>query len=244
MTAGAATVRVTSWLLNDVCFFCMLSRAPPRARGRALLSELSSSEEPPTWNSFRSGGGTGCLRAARLWDWSLRESSQDDAPRANLAGCFLGWTNLAAGDERGLGMDSSEEDLGALCLVWLATLGDGAMPRTTVVRLREDGSAGDEGASESSEGTSGLLEGDSVVVEPDRCRAGGGGETSLTAGSGTTTVAVKGAAISGWGAVRGSFSVTMDTTIFSRSSEVMWRSLPRLRLLAHKTNQQNQGRMS
>src|SRR3569833_903020 len=290
MTAGAATVRVTSWLLNDVCFFCMLSRAPPRARWRALLSELSSSEEPPTWNIFRFGGGTGCLRAAMLWDWSLRESSQDDSPRANLAGCFLGGTNLAAGDERGLGMDSSEEDLGALWMVWqatmgdgakprttvvwfsvdgssgddeasesseetfvflvalwrvwLATMGDGAKPRTTVVRLREDGSSGDEGASESSEGTSGLLEGDSVVVEPDRCRAGGGGETSLTAGSGTTTVAVKGAAISGWGAVRGSFSVTMDTTIFSRSSEVMWRSLPRLRLLAHKTNQQNQGRMS
>src|SRR3569833_2749349 len=106
MTAGAATVRVTSWLLNDVCFFCMLSRAPPRARWRALLSELSSSEEPPTWNIFRVGGGTGCLRAAMLWDWSLRESSQDDSSWAFLAGCFLGWLFLVVGVVCGLGLVS------------------------------------------------------------------------------------------------------------------------------------------
>jgi hypothetical protein len=82
---------------------------------------------------------------------------------------------------------------------------------------------------DSMDGASELLQGDSVVVEPERSGAGALLHVFLGEGMGNEEQ------ISGRGASRGSLAWMMDATIFSRWSEVMWRSRPRLRLLAHES---------
>ena len=82
---------------------------------------------------------------------------------------------------------------------------EGEKPRTTVVRERL---WGEDSASDTSVVD---LAGDcdSVVVDPERSKGGGAGSESFETG-----------AIWG-GAERGPLSLTMDTIIFSKSSELM-----------------------
>jgi hypothetical protein len=90
---------------------------------------------------------------------------------------------------------------------------EGEKPRTTVVR----GIMMEDRWESASEGWSDSLDGDwdSVVVEPDRSRVAAGRGISLRG-------ATEGFAVVG--AERGALSLTMDTIIFSKSSELMWRS--------------------
>lgn len=78
--------------------------------GRAELTELlreSSPEEPPIWNmGFLPTAAEGALMFSILWLCSLDEQ---DPPRANRAGCFLGCTCLGAGEELGSGKGSCDE---------------------------------------------------------------------------------------------------------------------------------------
>ena len=92
-----------------------------------------------------------------------------------------------------------------------------------MVRLSVSGS-GDcgEGADSSPE----VWYDDSVVVEP--VRSGSGARVVMDSTGGDR-------GMMGSGAVSGSLASMMETTIFSSSSEVMWRSRPRLRLLAHES---------
>jgi hypothetical protein len=110
---------------------------------------------------------------------------------------------------------------------------DGEKPRTTIVR---EVNSGDERGWDVSEVSSEALDGDSVVVDPD----GSNVEVWMTGFWGGRN----GSAICGSGAVSGSFSWMIDTTIFSKSSDVMWRPDPRLRLLAHEFCRWILGRMS
>src|SRR4051812_13449780 len=86
-------VRVVTWLLKEACFFCAVSTEFWRDEWRALLSELSSSDEPPTWKIFFLGGMR--LASSRLWHWSLDEY---EALSANLGCCFLACTGRWAPD--------------------------------------------------------------------------------------------------------------------------------------------------
>ena len=91
---------------------------------------------------------------------------------------------------------------------------DGEKPRTTVVCL---GLISGDG-SETWDGLSEVLEGDcdSVLVDPDLCRAGAGDGEGIFLGG----------VVVGWyvGAERGVLSFTIDTTILPKSSELMCRS--------------------
>jgi hypothetical protein len=93
------------------------------------------------------------LRVSTLWPASLDEH---EAPRANLAGCFLAWTGLWAGDELGSGMQSSMEAVG---------MGGAWKTGMPAMSLGEEDSISAD-ASETSEGCSEKR--DSVVVDPDR----------------------------------------------------------------------------
>jgi hypothetical protein len=97
-------------------------------------------------------------------------------------------------------------------------------------------SSGEDACCDDSEGASDVLLGDSVVVEPDRSSAG-------VKSIGFSVSATGIGEISGRGAFRGSFCSTMETTIFSKSPEVICRSRPRLRLLAHESCRRILGRI-
>jgi hypothetical protein len=70
----------------------------------ALLSEPSSSEEPPIWNTGFLMMGTMGLLLLRLWSCSLDEQEPPSAKRAGFFGC----TTLAAGDDLGSGIASDD----------------------------------------------------------------------------------------------------------------------------------------
>lgn len=191
-----------------------------RVLGRAEWPELlreSSPDDPPIWNmGFLPTAAEVALMFSILWLCSLDEQ---DPPRAKRAGCFLGCTGLGAGEELGSGKTSCEE---------AAAAGSGKARAWT---LRPSGGGNGEGC-ETSEICSDDC--DSVVVDPDRVRAGGAGGTR----SFCFVDAIKGDVCEG--ADRGALSLTIDTIIFSKSSELMRRS----RLVVEESSLRILGRIS
>jgi hypothetical protein len=103
---------------------------------------------------------------------------------------------------------------------------DGEKPRVMMVRLCATGSDTLSKGTDSGEVFSEVSHGDFVLLELDCSGTGGLAMLSSTDGERGKM---------GRGAFSGSLASTIERTIFSNSSEVMWRSRPRLRLLAHES---------
>jgi hypothetical protein len=143
---------------------------------------------------------------------------------------------MGAGASVGIGM-ALGEGFAADCEV-IRVIGtcEGEKPRVTIVggALDADWAAG-AACNDSIELFSELLvDGDdSEVVEPDRSGSDSG-EVDVFSGW-SASVGGERAGMSGSGALSGILDSIIVTTILERSSEVMCRSLPRLRLLAHES---------
>lgn len=109
----------------------------------------------------------------------------------------------------------------------------GEKPSVMMVPCDGDSATG-AACEDSMEGVSEESHGDSVVVEPDRSVSGDCAGFSRVGGESEMLRS---------GALSGSLASIMETTIFSKSSEVMCRSRPRLRLLAHESCRRIRGRM-
>lgn len=139
-------VRVATSSLKDVCFLAVRGRCKPLVSPLVLLmllgKELSSSfDEPPNENMapFFFGFITGCRLFAIEFACSLKESSPEDPPNANIV-CFLGCGPLGrvalVAVRSTSGMDVGEVRRGIDLYEELTR--EGEKPLTTLVVLRTE----------------------------------------------------------------------------------------------------------